>query len=73
MIKVWTDLNTALFSSSFRLTEPKISIFSEIVSGMSKSEKKVVVLESCDAGNLIRNEIQFQLFHRCNLAIQQGF
>jgi hypothetical protein len=25
MIKVWTDLNTALFSSSFRLTEPKIS------------------------------------------------
>jgi hypothetical protein len=48
MIKVWTDLNTALFSSSFRLTEPKISRFSEIVSGMSKSEKKVVVLESCD-------------------------
>jgi hypothetical protein len=40
MIKVWTDLNTALFSSSFRLTEPKISRFSEIVSGMSKSEKK---------------------------------
>ena len=29
MIKVWTDLNTALFSSSFRLTEPKISRFSE--------------------------------------------
>jgi hypothetical protein len=40
LIKVWTDLNTALFSSSFRLTEPKISRFSEIVSGMSKSEKK---------------------------------
>jgi hypothetical protein len=40
MIKVWTDLNTALFSSSFRLTEPKISRFSEICSGMSKSEKK---------------------------------
>ena len=40
MIKVWTDLNTALFSSSFRLTEPKISRFSEIFSGMSKSEKK---------------------------------
>jgi hypothetical protein len=40
MIKVWTDLNTAFFSSSFRLTEPKISRFSEIVSGMSKSEKK---------------------------------
>jgi len=39
-IKVWTDLNTALFSSSFRLTEPKISRFSIIVSGMSKSEKK---------------------------------
>ena len=73
MIKVWTDLNTALFSSSFRLTEPKISRFSEIVSGMSKSEKKVVVLESCDADNLIRNEIQLQLFHRYNLAIQQGF
>ena len=73
MIKVWTDLNTALFSSSFRLTEPKISRFSEIVSGMSKSEKKVVVLESCDVDNLIRNEIQLQLFHRYNLAIQQGF
>jgi len=29
-----TDLNTALFSSSFRLTEPKISRFSEIVSGI---------------------------------------
>jgi hypothetical protein len=28
MIKVWTDLNTVLFSSSFRLTEPKISRFS---------------------------------------------
>ena len=40
MIKVWTDLNTVLFSSSFRLTEPKISRFSAIVSGMSKSEKK---------------------------------
>jgi hypothetical protein len=40
MIKVWTDLNTALFSSSFRLTEAIISRFSEIVSGMSKSEKK---------------------------------
>ena len=38
--KGWTDLNTALFSSSFRLTEPKISRFSSIVSGMSKSEKK---------------------------------
>ena len=73
MIKVWTELNTALFSSSFRLTEPKISRFSEIVSGMSKSEKKSCCLESCDADNLIRNEIQFQLFHRYNLAIQQGF
>ena len=73
MIKVWSDLNTALFSSSFRLTEPKISRFSEIVSAMYKSEKKVVVLESCDADNLIRNEIQFQLFHRYNLAIQQDF
>jgi hypothetical protein len=31
MKKVWTDLNTALFSSSFRLTEPKINRFSEIV------------------------------------------
>jgi hypothetical protein len=40
MMKVWTDLNTALLSSSLRLTEPKISIFSEIVSGISKSEKK---------------------------------
>jgi hypothetical protein len=38
-MKVWTDLNTALFSSSFRLTEPIISRFSEIVSGMSNSEK----------------------------------
>jgi hypothetical protein len=46
MIKVWTDLNTALFSSSFRLTEPKISRFSEIVSGMSKSEKKSCRLKS---------------------------
>ena len=73
MIKVWTDLNTALFSSSFRLTGPKISRFSGIVTGMSKGEKKVVVLESCDADNLIRNEIQFQLFHRYNLAIPQGF
>ena len=40
LMKVWTDLNTALFSSSFRLTEPKISRFSDIVSGMSKIEKK---------------------------------
>ena len=40
MIKVWTDLNTALFSSSFKLTAPNISRLSEIVSGMSKSEKK---------------------------------
>jgi hypothetical protein len=40
MIKVWTDLNTALFSSSFRLTAPNISRLSEIVSGMSKSEKR---------------------------------
>jgi hypothetical protein len=40
MINVLTDLNTALFSSSFRLTDPTICRFSEIVSGMSKSEKK---------------------------------
>ena len=40
MMKVWTDLNTTLFPSSFRLTEPKISRFNEIVSGISKSEKK---------------------------------
>ena len=46
MIKVWTELNTALLSSSFRLTEPKISRFSEIVSGMSKSEKKSCCLKS---------------------------
>ena len=46
MIKVWTDLNTALFSSSFRLTEPKIGRFSEIVSGMSKGEKKSCCLKS---------------------------
>jgi hypothetical protein len=39
----------------------------------SKVRRKVVVLESCDADNLIRNEIQFQLFHRYNLAIQQSF
>ena len=32
MMKVWTDLNNALFSSSFRLTEPTISRFSDIVS-----------------------------------------
>jgi hypothetical protein len=44
MMKVWTDLNTALFSTSFRLTEPKISSFSEIVSGISKSEKKICCL-----------------------------
>jgi hypothetical protein len=31
---------------------------------MYKVRRKVVVLESCDADNLIRNEIQFQLFHR---------
>jgi hypothetical protein len=36
-------------------------------------KRKVVVLESCAADNLIRNGIQFQLFHRYNLAIQQGF
>jgi hypothetical protein len=35
-----------------------------------KGRRKVVVLESCDADNLIRNEIQLQLFHRYNLAIQ---
>jgi hypothetical protein len=46
MMKVWTELNTALFSSSFRLTEPKISRFSEIVSGMSKREKKSCCLKS---------------------------
>jgi hypothetical protein len=40
MIKVWTNLNTALFSSSIRLTESKISRYSEIVSEISKSEKK---------------------------------
>ena len=40
MIKVWTNLNTALFSSSIRLTESKISKYSEIVSDISKSEKK---------------------------------
>jgi hypothetical protein len=34
-----------------------------------KVRRKVVVLESCDADNLIRNEIQLQLFHRYNLAI----
>ena len=39
----------------------------------TRVRRKVVVLESCDADNLIRNEIQFQLFHRNNLAIQQGF
>jgi hypothetical protein len=39
MIKVWTDLNAALFSSLFRLNEPKIKRFSEIVSAMYKSEK----------------------------------
>jgi hypothetical protein len=38
-----------------------------------KSVQTFIVLESCDADNLIRNEIQFQLFHRYNLAIQQGF
>jgi hypothetical protein len=44
MMKVWTDLNTALVSSSFRLTEPKISRFSEIVSGISISEKIICCL-----------------------------
>ena len=63
MINVWTDLNTAFFSSSFRLTDPKISRFSEIVSGMSKSEKKMCCLKS-RVTRTIRNEIQFQLFHR---------
>jgi hypothetical protein len=32
-----------------------------------KVRREVVVLESCDVDNLIRNEIQFQLFHRYNL------
>jgi hypothetical protein len=48
MMKVWTDLNTALFSSSFRLTEPKINRFSEIVSGMSKSENQYAYIFVCD-------------------------
>ena len=34
-----------------------------------KVRRKVVVLESCDADNLIRNEIQLQLFHRYNLTL----
>jgi len=34
LLLMMTDLNTALFSSSCRLTEPKISRFSEIVSGI---------------------------------------
>jgi hypothetical protein len=33
--------------------------------------RKVVVLESCDADNLIRNEIQFQLFHRYKFLIKR--
>ena len=39
MMKVWTDLNTVLLSS-FRLTGPKTNRFSEIVSEISKNEKK---------------------------------
>jgi hypothetical protein len=50
MMKVWTDLNTALVSSSFRLTEPKISRFSEIVSGISKSEKIICCLRDVCRG-----------------------
>ena len=50
MMKVLTDLNNALVSSSFRLTEPKISRFSEIVSGISKSEKKMCYLRDVCRG-----------------------
>jgi hypothetical protein len=39
------DLNTALFSSSFRLTESKIGSFNEIVSGISRSDKKCCCLK----------------------------
>jgi len=46
MMKVWTDLNTALFSSSFRFTEPKIS------SLMHLSCSKLYIVNVC---NLILN------------------
>ena len=39
------DLNTALFSSSFRLTESKIGSLNEIVSGISKCNKKCCCLK----------------------------
>ena len=39
IMKVRTNLKTALFSSPIRLTAPKISKFREIVSKISKSDK----------------------------------
>ena len=40
IMKVWDDLNT----SSFRLAEPKIKNFREIVSEISKNDQKSFIL-----------------------------
>ena len=45
MMTVCTDLNAALFSSSFNLTESNICSFNEIVSGISKSDKNSCCLK----------------------------
>jgi hypothetical protein len=54
--KALAHYNTALFPSSFRLTEPKISRFNEIVSGISKSEKKSCCLRVVWCGQSIMIE-----------------
>jgi hypothetical protein len=55
MIKVWTDLNNALFSSSFRLTEPKISRFSEIVKARNDLPLPTRNLESLSSFKSLNN------------------
>ena len=72
MMKVWTDLNTTLFSSSFRLTEPKISRFSEIVSGISKREKKSCCLRVVCRAQSNKKWDTVLVIPQINLAIQQG-
>jgi hypothetical protein len=70
------SLNLLIFVSVNLNDEENKAVFKSVQTFIIKSKRfrrKVVVLESYDADNLIRHEIQFQLFHRYNLAIQQGF
>ena len=72
--RIQKQANDAFFKSvsweeHTNITKNMIKVFRDIL----MLEKKVVVLELCVADNLIGNGVQFQLFHRYNLVIQQGF